>query len=495
MTTTNFAEIMRGPFVVHAERAEGPWSEPVFVEGLHGIDPDLAWDEHGVCHMTVSAGHGTDVLDHERPDRPHDREAVGDTGAVVAGHGRVDPGAAPLPARGGWWYLLLAEGGTQRGHSVVVARARGWTVRGSPAPRTRSPTRPRARRPRAEHRHADLVEMADGGGRWCTSRCDRVGSRPIPRERARRPSSPGSTGSTTWPVVVEDRFDVPTVDHSFVDLASTGHPGDRGGSRRVTSRATDLTFGPDGLTLTAGDRRRRPDARVVMRCATSSGPPRWTSTGARATPPLVVRLDVAHQAEIRVQDDRADAARRSAAERQRESRIDQRLATRSPSSSDWSRPPGPSGQWPGRPRARLRGSGRSGPPSTASTVATSRPRWPADSPDGSSASDASRARCGCVSSDTPHTDLGGTRDVRRRTPHAREHRFTFGLWTVGNPGRDPFGHEVRPPLDPVESVHRLAELGAYGVNFHDDDLVPFGSTAAEREAILKRFRGRWTRPA
>ena len=69
-----------------------------------------------------------------------------------------------------------------------------------------------------------------------------------------------------------------------------------------------------------------------------------------------------------------------------------------------------------------------------------------------------------------------------------EHHFTFGLWTVGNPGRDQFGHEVRPPLDPVESVQRLAELGAYGVNFHDDDLVPFGSSLQEREAILKRFR-------
>jgi xylose isomerase len=69
-----------------------------------------------------------------------------------------------------------------------------------------------------------------------------------------------------------------------------------------------------------------------------------------------------------------------------------------------------------------------------------------------------------------------------------EHRFTFGLWTVGNPGRDPFGNEVRPPLDPVEAVHRLAELGAYGVNFHDDDLVPSGSSPSEREAIVKRFR-------
>jgi xylose isomerase len=69
-----------------------------------------------------------------------------------------------------------------------------------------------------------------------------------------------------------------------------------------------------------------------------------------------------------------------------------------------------------------------------------------------------------------------------------EHRFTFGLWTVGNTGRDPFGLETRPPLDPVRTVHRLAELGAYGVNFHDDDLVPFGSSATERERVVKRFR-------
>ena len=69
-----------------------------------------------------------------------------------------------------------------------------------------------------------------------------------------------------------------------------------------------------------------------------------------------------------------------------------------------------------------------------------------------------------------------------------EDRFTFGLWTVGNRGRDPFGHETRPALDPVESVERLSELGAYGVNFHDDDLVPPGSTPSDREAIVKRFR-------
>jgi xylose isomerase len=68
-----------------------------------------------------------------------------------------------------------------------------------------------------------------------------------------------------------------------------------------------------------------------------------------------------------------------------------------------------------------------------------------------------------------------------------EHRFTFGLWTVGNPGRDPFGGPTREPLDPVDSVHRLAELGAYGVSLHDEDLVPYGSPAAERDRIVARF--------
>ena len=68
-----------------------------------------------------------------------------------------------------------------------------------------------------------------------------------------------------------------------------------------------------------------------------------------------------------------------------------------------------------------------------------------------------------------------------------EHRFTFGLWTVGNPGRDPFGEPTRAPLDPVDSVERLAELGAYGVSMHDNDLVPYGTASAEGDRIVARF--------
>lgn len=67
-------------------------------------------------------------------------------------------------------------------------------------------------------------------------------------------------------------------------------------------------------------------------------------------------------------------------------------------------------------------------------------------------------------------------------------KFTFGLWTVGNTGRDPFGDAVREPVNPADSVRKLGALGAYGVNLHDNDLIPFGASASEREAILKEFK-------
>ncbi|MET8280985.1 xylose isomerase [Micromonospora sp. NPDC005174] len=67
-------------------------------------------------------------------------------------------------------------------------------------------------------------------------------------------------------------------------------------------------------------------------------------------------------------------------------------------------------------------------------------------------------------------------------------KFSFGLWTVGWQARDPFGDATRPELDAVEAVHRLAELGAYGITFHDDDLIPFGADAATRDQHIARFR-------
>ena len=67
-------------------------------------------------------------------------------------------------------------------------------------------------------------------------------------------------------------------------------------------------------------------------------------------------------------------------------------------------------------------------------------------------------------------------------------KFSFGLWTVGWPGNDPFGVATRPALDVVEAVERLAELGAYGLSFHDDDLFVFGSSDAERRKMIDRLK-------
>jgi xylose isomerase len=75
----------------------------------------------------------------------------------------------------------------------------------------------------------------------------------------------------------------------------------------------------------------------------------------------------------------------------------------------------------------------------------------------------------------------------RYTPRP-EHHFTFGLWTVGNPGRDPFGEATRAPIPPIRIVEELAARGAYGVNLHDNDLVPAAVSAGERDRIVREFR-------
>lgn len=69
-----------------------------------------------------------------------------------------------------------------------------------------------------------------------------------------------------------------------------------------------------------------------------------------------------------------------------------------------------------------------------------------------------------------------------------EHKFTFGLWTVGNVGGDPFGEPTRPKVSPVDLVHLLSEVGAYGVNLHDNDLVPIDAATPERDRLVGAFK-------
>src|SRR5579859_4419003 len=82
-----------------------------------------------------------------------------------------------------------------------------------------------------------------------------------------------------------------------------------------------------------------------------------------------------------------------------------------------------------------------------------------------------------------HSQAGGDRYAPSKAD-----KFSFGLWTVGNPGADFFGGATRPTISPLYSVQKLAELGAWGVNLHDTDLVPFGASAQERDRIVRDFK-------
>ncbi|GAA4671544.1 glycoside hydrolase family 43 protein [Phytohabitans rumicis] len=155
LITTNVSE-GGGTLVVTAVDAAGPWSEPVWLPGVPGIDPDLAWDEEGRCFCTY-AGVGQVRID------PATGRTLGEPRRLWSGTpGAQAPEAPHLFRIGGYWYLLIAEGGTERGHAVSIARG--------PAPD--GPFEPCPANPILTHRgrnwpiqntgHADLVEAPDG---------------------------------------------------------------------------------------------------------------------------------------------------------------------------------------------------------------------------------------------------------------------------------------------------------------------------------------------
>src|SRR6516165_927084 len=84
--------------------------------------------------------------------------------------------------------------------------------------------------------------------------------------------------------------------------------------------------------------------------------------------------------------------------------------------------------------------------------------------------------------------IGKDRQVSTDYVPSREDRFSFGIWTVGWQGVDVFGSAVRPPMPAERAVRKLAEIGAYGVNFHDNDVFEFGADEAEREKRIDAFR-------
>lgn len=156
-------------FVVTATDPAGPWSDPIVFPGLGGIDPDLAWDDAGRCFLTYCAldealrpaGGSLPVIAQVRVDLARGIR-LEDPRVIWRGSGLAHPEGPHLYRRGAWWYLLTAEGGTERGHAVCVARSRAIDGPFEAAPANPIFSRRSTGFPVQNTGHADLVERPDG---------------------------------------------------------------------------------------------------------------------------------------------------------------------------------------------------------------------------------------------------------------------------------------------------------------------------------------------
>jgi xylan 1,4-beta-xylosidase len=305
MITTNVSG--RGNFIVTAERAEGPWSDPVWLD-LPGIDPDLAWDDEGTCWCTVSG------VQQARID-PARGVVLEGPWPIWSGTGLQYPEAPHLYRRCDWWYLLIAEGGTHVGHSVSVARAKSPRGPFEPAPANPILSHRSTDRPIQSTGHADLVAARDGtwwmvllgtrprgrvpgfhtlGRETFLLPVDWIDDWPVVGAVLERDRAPGFWHPTPAPPQ-RDHFDATRLSPEWVSPRARPEKAwsltDR--PSWLTLHATGATLDRPGATL-FGRRQRHPDARAAVRLDPGTG------RGG-----LTVRMDEAHHYDIEVGGGRA----------------------------------------------------------------------------------------------------------------------------------------------------------------------------------------------
>ena len=217
--TTNVSDFEAGQVIVSTDDPTGTWSEPVFVPEAIGIDPDLCWDEDGTCYLTWH------VLDFSVGGQGIRQAPVDlETGRLLEPDYPVWQGSG-LPAAEGphlyrigeYWYLLLAEGGTERGHCVTVARSRSPRGPFESSPWNPIFTHRSSTHPVQNVGHADLVQAPDGGWAAVYLGARPRGSTPGFHVLGRETFIAGIDWVDGWPVFDEARFGVPVPDTAFVD--------------------------------------------------------------------------------------------------------------------------------------------------------------------------------------------------------------------------------------------------------------------------------------
>jgi xylan 1,4-beta-xylosidase len=259
LVTTNQAQMAHGQLIVSAEDPAGPWSDPVFVAGALGVDPDLAWDSGGVCHLTWST-FGDDSTILQASIDPSTGALLSEPRRLWSGTGLAAPEAPHVYQRDGWWYLLIAEGGTARGHAVSVARSRSITgpYEGNPA----NPifTHRSTADPVQNTGHADLVELPSGQWAAVYLGVRPRGFAPQFHVNGRETFLAAVRWEDDWPVFDEGHYRVPPADTTFIDEFDGGtlRPQwiSRGGDPRAFAtlgargaRGARGAFGAEGLAL------------------------------------------------------------------------------------------------------------------------------------------------------------------------------------------------------------------------------------------------------
>lgn len=222
--TTNVSDYESGQVLVHAEDPAGPWSDPVFIDGAIGIDPDLCWDDDGACYLSwkaMSFTEGEIGILQARLDTANGR-LLGDPYPIWQGSGMGAVEAPHLYRVDDYWYLLLAEGGTERGHCVTVARSMRPSGPFDPCPTNPVFTHRSSIHPVQNVGHADLVQTPEG--EWAAVYLGVRPKGPTPgfHVLGRETFIAGIDWVDGWPCFDEDRFDVPATETAFTENFSTG---------------------------------------------------------------------------------------------------------------------------------------------------------------------------------------------------------------------------------------------------------------------------------
>lgn len=304
LVTTNVIEHGRGQLLVSAEDPAGPWSQPVYVEGALGIDPDLCWDEDGVCHLTwASSVPGLNGI----ASVPIDPEAgvmLSEPKLLWQGTGLAFPEGPHLYRRNGWWYLLLAEGGTERGHAVTIARSQSLDQAFEPAPNNPILSHRSTSDPVQNTGHADLVELEDGSWAMVYLGVRPRGRTPMFHVNGRETFLAGIDWVDGWPVVDEDRFLPAPPPHGFTDQFDSSELDQRWISPNIPLSEFTSPQPSSGIQIMAAG-EGEPQGMLLARARDTEWIAEATLDASQGACRFLVRIDDAHWYGIEI--DGADA--------------------------------------------------------------------------------------------------------------------------------------------------------------------------------------------